>query len=603
MTRTHCKNFCGRTTPSLGWRGSACLCLAWFSTGLVTAAAGEGKPDGNKGFLENGSFEAIQRLAAPPKGNDFGTWVLKSDLQAPTAWTLNAAFPGALEVAEGGAADGKRFLRLAAGANRAAHLIQSCPQLRPGLTYKVTLRYRGGPVELKVYEYDAQNKLKTDRPFAEGLATPVRNGAWATLEGVYALPDGIAKATLVVCCAGPQRSGPGRRARRAVRQAGDGRSTFEPSAPAARRSKPRRRPSPDRTALCSRMSAISRWGSRWRCPSATPTCAICISGKWESPGAATRRRKRSRSQVRGYDGSLGNWTVYMLDFAGTTPPTFRWSDDLALDLEREQGADHRRVAETQRRSRGEVRESRLDDALPGHLQRSRPTDQHDPEDRGQHGDADGPRTGRGQGMHAAAHRQWPAASRVRSRRGRRPEHLHPHRPLSPDPRSEPAVCRRHHGRRRERRTHDPGYPQRHRRVHHGPGRHVGDAPQPAVPRVQRLCRAPADGLAAPARLRADVGLLHQALQCRRDSESRADARRELSRDRHVRRMLLFRQQQSLGQLGPGPVHQVDRLPQLHGGRLRPERLQQQRHGGEYRGALLPDPGRGRAVPGRGPPGL
>jgi len=35
-------------------------------------------------------------------------------------------------------------------------------------------------------------------------------------------------------------------------------------------------------------------------------------------------------EVRGYDGSLGNWTVYMLDFAGTTPPTFRWSDDLAL---------------------------------------------------------------------------------------------------------------------------------------------------------------------------------------------------------------------------------------------------------------------------------
>ena len=222
MTRTHCKNFCGRATACLGWRGSACLCLAWFSTWLVTAAAGEGKPDGNKGFLENGSFEAIQRLAAPPKGNDFGTWVLKSDLQAPTAWTLNAAFPGALEVAEGGAADGKRFLRLAAGANRAAHLIQSCPQLRPGLTYKVTLRYRGGPVELKVYEYDAQNKLKTDRPFAEGMATPVRNGAWATLEGVYGLPEGIAKATLVVSCAGPQRSGPGRRARRAVRQAGDG---------------------------------------------------------------------------------------------------------------------------------------------------------------------------------------------------------------------------------------------------------------------------------------------------------------------------------------------------------------------------------------------
>ena len=44
------------------------------------------------------------------------------------------------------------------------------------------------------------------------------------------------------------------------------------------------------------------------------------------------RRQYSPSKevidVRGYDGTLGNWTVYMLDFAGTKPATFRWSDDL-----------------------------------------------------------------------------------------------------------------------------------------------------------------------------------------------------------------------------------------------------------------------------------
>jgi hypothetical protein len=35
-------------------------------------------------------------------------------------------------------------------------------------------------------------------------------------------------------------------------------------------------------------------------------------------------------EVRGYDGSLGNWTVYLIDLPKSTPPTFRWSDDLCL---------------------------------------------------------------------------------------------------------------------------------------------------------------------------------------------------------------------------------------------------------------------------------
>ena len=33
-------------------------------------------------------------------------------------------------------------------------------------------------------------------------------------------------------------------------------------------------------------------------------------------------------RIRGYDGSLGSWTVYILDVDGANPPTFRWSDDL-----------------------------------------------------------------------------------------------------------------------------------------------------------------------------------------------------------------------------------------------------------------------------------
>ncbi len=329
MTGNHWKNPCRHATSCLGWRGSACLCLAWFSMCLVTSAADEGKPEGNKGFLENGSFESIQRLAAPPKGNDFGSWVLKSDLQAPAAWMLNAAFPGTLEMAEGGAADGQRFLRLAAGANRAAHLIQSCPQLRPGLTYKVTLRYRGGPVELKVYEYDTQNKLKTDRPFAEGLATPVRNGAWATLEGVYALPEGIAKTTLVVCVPGRSEADlDDVRVERFVRPEtpvdvgafGASGSAFETAA---------------ETVAGSNVVVLEEVGDfQVGQQVAVSKCNphVCDLHIWEmgKPWGGDTSPEAQQVEVRGYDGSLGNWTVYMLDFAGTAPPTFRWSDDLAL---------------------------------------------------------------------------------------------------------------------------------------------------------------------------------------------------------------------------------------------------------------------------------
>ncbi len=243
--------------------------------------------------------------------------------------TNDGLYTGSVEVVEGAAADGKRFLRLAAGAERAAHLAQNCPQLRPGLTYKVTLRYRGGPVELKVYEYDAQSQLKTDRPFAEGLATPVRNGAWATLEGVYVLPDGIAKTTLVVCVPGRSEADlDDVRVERFVRPEtpvdvrafGASGSAFETAA---------------ETVAGSNMVVLDEVGDfQVGQQVAVSKCNphVCDLHIWEmgKPWGGDTSPEAQQVEVRGYDGSLGNWTVYMLDFAGTTPPTFRWSDDLAL---------------------------------------------------------------------------------------------------------------------------------------------------------------------------------------------------------------------------------------------------------------------------------
>jgi len=45
-------------------------------------------------------------------------------------------------------------------------------------------------------------------------------------------------------------------------------------------------------------------------------------------------------EVRGYDGSAGSWTVYVLDIAPSNKPAFRWTDDLGLTWHPEQPITH-----------------------------------------------------------------------------------------------------------------------------------------------------------------------------------------------------------------------------------------------------------------------
>ena len=57
---------------------------------------------------------------------------------------------------------------------------------------------------------------------------------------------------------------------------------------------------------------------------------ICDGRVWGRELGKTRSDFAEQVEARGFDGSLGNWTVFILDFAGTTPATFRWTDDLGL---------------------------------------------------------------------------------------------------------------------------------------------------------------------------------------------------------------------------------------------------------------------------------
>ncbi len=195
--------------------------------------------------------------------------------------------------------------------------------------YKFTLRYRGGPVELKVYEYDDQNRLKADRPFAEGLATPVRRGDWAALEGVYTLPEGIARTTFVVCVPdGSEADLDDVRGERFVRPEtpvdvrafGASGSAFETTAETAAGS--------NRVVL--QDAGDFQAGQQVAVSKCNPHISDLHIWEMGQPWGGDSSPEAQQIEVRGYDGSLGNWTVYMLDFAGATPPTFRWSDDLAL---------------------------------------------------------------------------------------------------------------------------------------------------------------------------------------------------------------------------------------------------------------------------------
>ena len=277
--------------------------------------------------LQNGSFEDLVRLKAQPAANAMGRWALKSDLQAPAEWRLSAAYPGELEVVEGDASDRARFLRVTAQPKRASHLTQPCPGLRRGLNYEVTVRYRGGPIELKVYEYDSKGDLKTDRPFAAGGRTALRDGPWGRLRGVYRLPQGMARAVLAVTVpAGDEadlddvRLAKWERAEQwlNVREHGASGSEFESRADT------------DAGAKQVTLTEIGDFEVGQQVTISRCNPHITDGRMWTLARQLSGRDFDEQVEARGYDGSLGNWTVYILDFPGTTPPTFRWTDDLGL---------------------------------------------------------------------------------------------------------------------------------------------------------------------------------------------------------------------------------------------------------------------------------
>ena len=313
-----------RPSWSTKCHGGLCILAAAVLAATVPAAEPET-------LLKNGGFEQLVKApGVPDTGGERWSWTLKGSSRFPERWTLSSYFGGAeLSVLSDGAVEGRYALHIQAGAKREAHLRQECPGIWAGGSYRASIRYRGGPVSIKAYEYVAGRPQPRIVTLTTGEAHP---GQWKHLETAYAPRDLTHVVVVASVAAG------------AAADIDDFRLWWsEPAIPA------------DQPGwLDVRNYGVS--GSEFETPAKTVEGADTITV--ESPGdfkpgqhvtiskchphyekCRTRgpkyepwRKLGDALEIRGYDGSAGSWLVYSLEIDGATPLTFWWDDDIRNDV-------------------------------------------------------------------------------------------------------------------------------------------------------------------------------------------------------------------------------------------------------------------------------
>jgi hypothetical protein len=147
-------------------------------------------------LLRNGSFEELSLIeGSPDRDRGAGQWTLDGS-RMPTHWRPNSVYPGHLAITGDGAFHGKRCMTITAGKARDAQIYQPLADLRPGRWYHLSVRVKGGPASLLVYEY------RKDRPapVAKTLSSDTApKNAWRRINGFYC-PEGedFASASIVL---------------------------------------------------------------------------------------------------------------------------------------------------------------------------------------------------------------------------------------------------------------------------------------------------------------------------------------------------------------------------------------------------------------------
>ena len=298
------------------------VCAAFFPA--LTATAEEEKP-----LLKNGGFEKLVRApGVADTGGKRGSWMLKNGPHAPAEWTLSGWFGGTLTVLSERAPEGKHYLRIQGTAKREAHIHQECPGIWAGGCYKVSIRYRGGPVKIRAYEYKAGARSPRIPALATGQAT---EGEWRRIEETYAPLDmdhvRLVAAVVAGCTADiddfrvwqtePEVE-PDTPGWLNVKNYGVSGSAFETKAKTTAGSKEITVATPGdfkagqqvTVSLCHAQFINKRLrGTKWRYPTAV----------------------KDEVELRGYDGSAGSWLVFTVEVDAAKPLTFRWSDDIRKD--------------------------------------------------------------------------------------------------------------------------------------------------------------------------------------------------------------------------------------------------------------------------------
>jgi len=276
----------------------------------------------------NGGFELThQAQGVAEGGGKYGSWVLKRGSRVPDRWTLSSYFGGALTVLSGGAPEGRVCLRVEAPGKREAHVWQACGGIRSGGFYRVSIRYRGGPVAIKAYEYRHTRKY----PYVETVVeSRVPAADWQQLEGTY-WPHGCTKVSIAASVARgrtgeiddfrvwqskPQFAA-GEEGALNVKNHGASGSRFETTA---------------KTSAGSKQIVVKDVGDFEVGQGVMVSKCYARYGRAvvRGPGEPYREHRpiEGLMELRGSDGSGGDWLVFLIDIDGDDPLTFRWSDDL-----------------------------------------------------------------------------------------------------------------------------------------------------------------------------------------------------------------------------------------------------------------------------------
>ena len=295
---------------------------------VLAAGAASALAEDSQTLLKNGGFEQLARIpGVPDGGGKHGSWVLKGDSQAPVDWTLSSYFGGTLTVLMEGAPEGSACLRMEAPAKREAHVWQACNGIWSGGFYRVSIRYRGGPVAIKAYEYRPTREYPYVETIVESLG-PAEG--WQQLEGTYS-PHGcinvsVAASVAMGCRAEIDdfrvwRSKPESASDEPgglnVKNYDASGSQFETDA---------------KTTAGSKQIVVRDVGDFEVGQGVMVSKCYVHYGRAavRGPGEPYREHRPMKGlmELRGFDGRGGDWLVFLLDIDGGDPLTFRWSDDL-----------------------------------------------------------------------------------------------------------------------------------------------------------------------------------------------------------------------------------------------------------------------------------